>query len=111
MQFRRSDLTDLSYFVEIVKHRNFRRAGLELGLSSSALSHALRGLEERIGVRKALDSCTPANRWSVTCSSKVHSVPCWTIGRRHIYYASRRQMPAALRLFIELVRELQPIRL
>jgi DNA-binding transcriptional LysR family regulator len=51
MQFRRSDLTDLSYFLEIAKHRNFRRASLELGLSSSALSHALRGLEERLGVR------------------------------------------------------------
>jgi DNA-binding transcriptional LysR family regulator len=51
MQFRRSDLTDLSYFLEIAKHRNFRRASLDLGLSASALSHALRGLEERLGVR------------------------------------------------------------
>ena len=51
MQFRRSDFADLSYFLEIAKHRNFRRAGLELGISASALSHALRGLEERIGVR------------------------------------------------------------
>jgi DNA-binding transcriptional LysR family regulator len=51
MQFRRSDLADLSYFLEIAKHRNFRRAGLELGVSASALSHALRGLEERVGVR------------------------------------------------------------
>ena len=31
MQFRRSDLTDLSYFLELAKHRNFRKAGLELG--------------------------------------------------------------------------------
>ena len=51
MQFRRSDFADLSYFLEIAKHRNFRRAGLELGMSASALSHALRGLEERLGVR------------------------------------------------------------
>ncbi|CAN7649854.1 LysR family transcriptional regulator [Phenylobacterium sp. LjRoot225] len=51
MQFRRSDFADLSYFLEIAKHRNFRRAGLELGVSASALSHALRGLEERVGVR------------------------------------------------------------
>jgi DNA-binding transcriptional LysR family regulator len=51
MQFRRSDFADLSYFLEIAKHRNFRRAGLELGLSASALSHALKGLEERLGVR------------------------------------------------------------
>src|ERR1700710_1630655 len=51
MQFRRSDFADLTYFLEIAKQRNFRRAGLELGLSASALSHALRGLEERLGVR------------------------------------------------------------
>jgi DNA-binding transcriptional LysR family regulator len=51
MQFRRSDFASLSYFLEIAKHRNFRRAGLELGLSASALSHSLRDLEEHLGVR------------------------------------------------------------
>jgi DNA-binding transcriptional LysR family regulator len=51
MQFRRSDFAVLSYFLEIAKQRNFRKAGLELGISASALSHALRGLEERLGVR------------------------------------------------------------
>src|SRR6266581_3534319 len=51
MQFSRSDLTDFVYFLGIAKHRSFRRAGLELGLSASALSHALKGLESRLGVR------------------------------------------------------------
>ena len=51
MPLRRSDLADFTYFLEIAKQRNFRRAGLELGISASALSHALRGLEERLGVR------------------------------------------------------------
>ncbi|ATC30902.1 LysR family transcriptional regulator [Caulobacter vibrioides] len=51
MPLRRSDLADLSAFLEIARHRSFRRAGLELGISASALSHALRGLEERLGVR------------------------------------------------------------
>jgi hypothetical protein len=51
MQLRRSDLADLSYFLEISKHRNFRRAAIELGIGASALSHALRSLEERLGVR------------------------------------------------------------
>jgi DNA-binding transcriptional LysR family regulator len=51
MQLRRSDLADLSYFLEIAKHRNFRRAAIELGIGASALSHALRSLEERLGVR------------------------------------------------------------
>jgi DNA-binding transcriptional LysR family regulator len=44
-------LADLAYFLEIAKHRNFRRAGHDLGISASALSHAIRGLEERLGVR------------------------------------------------------------
>jgi DNA-binding transcriptional LysR family regulator len=51
VQLRRSDFADLLYFLEIAKHRNFRRAGIDLGVSASALSHALRGLEERLGVR------------------------------------------------------------
>ena len=51
MQFRRVDLADLGYFLEIARQRNFRRAGVELGVSASALSHAIRGLEERLGVR------------------------------------------------------------
>jgi DNA-binding transcriptional LysR family regulator len=51
MQFTRSDLNELAYFLELARHRNFRKAGIELGVSASALSHALRGFEERFGVR------------------------------------------------------------
>jgi DNA-binding transcriptional LysR family regulator len=51
VQFSRSDLADLVYFLAIAKHRSFRRAGLELGVTASALSHALKGLEARLGVR------------------------------------------------------------
>lgn len=51
MQISRTDLADFSYFLAIAKHRSFRRAGLELGVSASALSHSLKGLETRLGVR------------------------------------------------------------
>jgi DNA-binding transcriptional LysR family regulator len=51
MQFGRSNLGDLVYFLAIARHRSFRRAGLELGVGASALSHALKGLETRLGVR------------------------------------------------------------
>src|SRR3954466_5785311 len=47
----RADLADFAYFLGIARHRSFRRAGLELGVSASALSHALKGLETRLGVR------------------------------------------------------------
>jgi DNA-binding transcriptional LysR family regulator len=51
MSGSRSDLTDFTYFLAIARHQSFRRAGLELGISASALSHALKGLESRLGVR------------------------------------------------------------
>lgn len=51
MHLGRSDLADFTYFLAIAKHRSFRRAGLEVGVSASALSHALKGLEARLGVR------------------------------------------------------------
>lgn len=44
MPTNRSDLADLTYFLAIARHRNFRLAGLELGVSASGLSHALKGL-------------------------------------------------------------------
>ncbi|KQN40874.1 LysR family transcriptional regulator [Sphingomonas sp. Leaf407] len=51
MRISRSDLADLAYFQALARHRNFRRAGLEIGVSASALSHSLKNLEARIGVR------------------------------------------------------------
>jgi len=45
------DPNDLATFLAIARHRSFRRAADEIGLTPSALSHALRALEERLGVR------------------------------------------------------------
>src|SRR5262245_12791311 len=42
---------DLSTFLAIANHRSFRKAAVELGVTASALSHALRSLEERLGLR------------------------------------------------------------
>ena len=51
MPASRSDVADFTYFLAIARHRSFRRAGLEVGVSASGLSHALKGLETRLGVR------------------------------------------------------------
>lgn len=51
MQLNRADLADFAYFLAIARHQSFSRAGLEMGISASALSHALKGLEARLGVR------------------------------------------------------------
>lgn len=47
----RADIADMAYFLTIARHRSFSRAGREVGISASALSHALKSLEARLGVR------------------------------------------------------------
>src|SRR5438477_95907 len=47
----RIDLTILAVFVAVAEERSFTKAGKRLGVSPSAMSHAVRGLEEDIGVR------------------------------------------------------------
>jgi DNA-binding transcriptional LysR family regulator len=41
----------LNAFAAVARHRSFARAAAELGLSRSALSHAVRSLEEQLGTR------------------------------------------------------------
>lgn len=47
----RPSLSDLTAFVAVANHRSFRRAADELGTAPSTLSHAMRALEERLGLR------------------------------------------------------------
>ena len=47
----REKLNDLQAFVMVANERSFTRAAAVLGVSRSALSHTLQGLEERLGVR------------------------------------------------------------
>src|SRR5919106_3932026 len=48
---RREDVSDLLAFLAVGKERSFTRAAAKLGVSQSALSHTIRGLEERLGLR------------------------------------------------------------
>lgn len=43
--------SDLSPFLTLARHKSFRRAADELGCTPSALSHALKALEERLDLR------------------------------------------------------------
>lgn len=47
----RADLADLNAFLAVESHRSFSRAAIELGITTSALSHSIRNLETRLGVR------------------------------------------------------------
>lgn len=47
----RPSLNDLAAFAAVANHRSFRRAADVMGVSRSALSHAIIGLEAKLGVR------------------------------------------------------------
>src|SRR3954453_9218386 len=47
----RKDFSDLLVFLEVANERSFTKAAAKLGLSQSALSQTVRGLESRLGLR------------------------------------------------------------
>jgi DNA-binding transcriptional LysR family regulator len=47
----RADLNDLLAFLAVARERSFTRAAAQLGVSQSALSQTVRGLEARLGLR------------------------------------------------------------
>jgi DNA-binding transcriptional LysR family regulator len=47
----RTNFNDLAAFAAVAKARSFTKAAAELGVSASALSQTIRGLEERVGYR------------------------------------------------------------
>ena len=48
---QRGNLDELLAFVAVGRERSFTKAAAKLGVSQSALSHAIRELEEKLGVR------------------------------------------------------------
>src|ERR671911_21101 len=48
---RREELGDLAAFLAVAEERSFTRAAAKLGTSQSALSHTVRRLEARLGLR------------------------------------------------------------
>jgi DNA-binding transcriptional LysR family regulator len=47
----KNDLGELSAFATVAEERSFTRAAARLGISQSALSHSIRGLEKRLGLQ------------------------------------------------------------
>ena len=47
----KNDLGELAAFAVVAEERSFTRAAARLGVSQSALSHSLRGLEKRLGLQ------------------------------------------------------------
>ena len=50
----RTNMTDLLSFAAVAQDRSFTRAAKRLGVTRSALSHAMNGLETRLGLARLL---------------------------------------------------------
>jgi DNA-binding transcriptional LysR family regulator len=67
----RHNLNDLLAFLAVARERSFTRAAAKLGVSQSALSHTMRGLEERLGLRlltRTTRSVSPTEAANTCCS-------------------------------------------
>lgn len=64
---KRDDMADLVAFLAVARERSFTRAAAKMGVSPSALSHTIRKLEERLGVRlltrTSRNVCVSACKW------------------------------------------------
>jgi DNA-binding transcriptional LysR family regulator len=47
----REHINDILAFLAVARELSFTKAAAQLGVSQSALSHTIRGLEERLGLR------------------------------------------------------------
>src|ERR1700726_2725649 len=48
---QRGHLDDITAFLAVARERSFTKAAAKLGVSQSALSHTIREVEERLGIR------------------------------------------------------------
>ena len=58
----KENLNDLQAFVAVARERSFTRAAAQLGLSRSALSHAMLALEARLGTGSFMAPPMPFRR-------------------------------------------------
>lgn len=76
----RANLNDLQAFVVITREGSFTRAAAQLGVSQSALSHTMRALETRLGVRlltRTTRSVSPPR----LLSASSRPAPCQSLKR------------------------------
>ncbi|MFJ5507031.1 LysR family transcriptional regulator [Pectobacterium jejuense] len=69
----KDNFTDLYYLIVVAEEQSFTRAAAKLGVSQSALSHAIKGLEERLGVR-LLTRTTRSVAPTEACESLINGI-------------------------------------
>jgi DNA-binding transcriptional LysR family regulator len=116
----RDELSLMAAFLAVAEERSFTPAAKRLEVSPSALSHAIRRLEEQLGVRllsrttrsvaptaageELLTSLRPALGEIRGALVRALADWCPPFPGFILYYPSRRQQPAALTALIEALR-------
>lgn len=117
---RRDQLADLSAFATVAEERSFTRAAVKLDMSPSALSHSVKALETRLGVRlltrttrsvapteageRLLEAIVPAfgTVGAALCRlSETRDVPAGTVRLTAVKHAARLVLGPALPAFLE----------
>jgi DNA-binding transcriptional LysR family regulator len=93
----KDNFNDLLSFMVVARERSFTRAAAQLGVSQSALSHAMRKLEARLDVRLLTRTTrsvvpTPAGEQLFRASARI----CWRSNRNSRRFAAAATNPQAL---------------
>jgi DNA-binding transcriptional LysR family regulator len=92
---QREDLVDLNAFLAVAEERSFTRAAAKLGTSQSALSHTIRRLETRLGVRlltRTTRSVAPTEAGEKLLATLVPAFDC--IGAELTSLGALRERPS-----------------
>ena len=79
---KRGDLDDLLAFVAVARERSFTKAAAQLGLSQSSLSHLIREMEARLGVRlltrttRSVSPTEAGERLLATVAPRLEEIGC-----------------------------------
>jgi len=74
----KENFNELQIFLVVARERSFTKAAGKLGVSQSALSHAIKALEERLNIRlltRTTRSVAPtqAGEWIIACLEPRHA--------------------------------------
>ncbi len=117
---RRDQFADLSVFATVAEARSFTRAAVKLDMSSSALSHSVKALETRLGVRlltrttrsvapteagkRLLEAIVPAFETvsaALDYLSETRAVPAGAVRLTVVKHAVRLVLRPVLQAFLE----------
>jgi DNA-binding transcriptional LysR family regulator len=102
----RDELAVLAAFAVVAEQRSFTKAAVRLGVSTSAVSHSIRGLEQA----SECVSSPARHRGPDRRGRALPRAACPPFDGFFLYYPSRRHQPPALAALVDALRIDSPAR-